>query len=240
MDSRLCRDISSFMDSEPLPTISAANVIVIKMKTVYLVRHGEAENNLQGIQFYNERSALLTEKGKDQSRSIAARLRNVKIQALIASTVPRAQQTADIISAVIGVKKQTSEVYVERKSPFSLEGTPWNDENTKVAHAKWHESLWISGKRCLDGENLEDIRTRSREALLDLESRTETRIVVVTHGFFMRTLLAQVLLGADFFPQNFKSFTDSLEVSNTGITILCFDEMSHRWSVRAWNDCEDI
>jgi broad specificity phosphatase PhoE len=66
------------------------------MKTVYFVRHGQSEGNV-GMYFQGEKSPL-TEFGRKQAAFVARRCKGLKIDAIISSSMERAQETAGIIS----------------------------------------------------------------------------------------------------------------------------------------------
>jgi broad specificity phosphatase PhoE len=52
----------------------------------------------------------------------------------------------------------------------------------------WTQSLSTPGMRVEDGENYDDLLTRADAALALLHDRAESSIVVVTHGYFLRTI----------------------------------------------------
>jgi broad specificity phosphatase PhoE len=48
--------------------------------------------------------------------------------------------------------------------------------------------------RVADGENFDDLLGRGDKALAMLKNRLEKSMLVVAHGYFLRTILARVLL----------------------------------------------
>ena len=55
------------------------------------------------------------------------------------------------------------------------------------------ESLYTRSMRVEDGENFEDLIARADRALTFLGERREASLAVVTHGFFLRTLVARAV-----------------------------------------------
>lgn len=79
--------------------------------TIYIVRHGQSEANLQDL--YGMDTAL-TEKGKDQIKELTGKLKGIKFDAIIASTMLRARQTAEIIALDHQLAVKTYEALKER------------------------------------------------------------------------------------------------------------------------------
>jgi broad specificity phosphatase PhoE len=83
------------------------------MKKIYLIRHGQSEDNTAAR--YQAPDSPLTEKGRDQARFAAERVSRLPIEAVVASPLPRARETAEIIAAKTGKAVEFSELFVERK-----------------------------------------------------------------------------------------------------------------------------
>lgn len=74
---------------------------------VLLVRHGESEGNVANVWTSTHLGYPLTERGHEQARAVAHLLRAHEVAALYASPIPRAQQTAEEIGAVLGLPVRT-------------------------------------------------------------------------------------------------------------------------------------
>ena len=70
-------------------------------------------------------------------------------------------------------------------------------------------------------------------------------MLVVTHGLFLRMLIATVLLGKDLTGPEYKRFFDATLTKNTGISVLQFLEEEHArrdrparrgWILYVYND----
>lgn len=90
--------------------------------TFYLTRHGQTDMNVAG-QLQGHSNSILTEKGKEQARAVAAELKDTHFDAVFSSDLSRAKDTADIIAAEHKLATQTTELLRERKWG-QLEGQP--------------------------------------------------------------------------------------------------------------------
>ena len=68
-----------------------------------LIRHGESEGNAE-LRLQGQGEYPLTERGLEQSRLLAERLRRLPLAALYSSPIRRARLTADVIGEATGLK----------------------------------------------------------------------------------------------------------------------------------------
>lgn len=191
---------------------------MMKEKTVYFVRHGESEGNIAAV--FQSPDSPLNEKGRRQAESIADRVFRLSFDTLIASPLQRAKQTAEAISKKTGKKIEYSDLFVERIKPTYINGKPYTDKRADSLWDEWQESLYTPGMRVEDGENFDDLLTRADEALSFLAGRAEQSMVVVTHGYFLRTIISRVLLGDLLTGESFRRIQIAASMENTGITVL--------------------
>lgn len=208
------------------------------MKTIYCVRHGQSEANVSPV-FQGPDSPLSAE-GQAQAKIIAGRIAKIEFDALISSPFPRARSTAEAIAAATGKQPEFSDLFVERLKPSSINGKPYADEVASATWTAWDATLYDPDARVEDGENLSDMFARADAALRLLEARPEKNIVVVTHGYFLRTMVARVLFGPELSPAGFRHLQRSAHMENTGITVFRHTEKPHRkesnWSLWIYND----
>lgn len=207
------------------------------MKTIYLVRHGEAANNVNPANYVGPEGKL-TELGRKQAARIAERAQRLPLEAVIASSYVRAQETARLISDAVGIQIETSELFVERKEPTSLFGTVWANPEVQRTHTEWLKTFFTKGARVQDGENFEDMFARTKESFAFLENHTASSILLVTHGFYLRMLVGYTIFGEELTPELFKKLEWGLRTKNTGVTVLHFDpnDQHGKWWVSVWND----
>ncbi|HUD81684.1 MAG TPA: histidine phosphatase family protein [Patescibacteria group bacterium] len=206
-------------------------------KVVYFVRHGQSVDNVAPV--FQSADCPLSPKGQQQAKRIADRISHLPIEALVTSPLRRAHETAEVISGVIGIKADVSDLFVERIKPTGLEGKPWTDAKASALWREWGNSLFNSGDRVSDGENYDAIVARADRALEYLNNRAEHSIVVVTHGYFLRTIIARVLLGDTLTGDSHRRFQTLAAMENTGITVMEYRDAFEEelcWRLWTYND----
>src|SRR5262245_59446009 len=207
-------------------------------KVVYFVRHGQSEDNAAPV--FQTTHSPLSAVGAQQAEPIAARVSHLAFDALLASPYRRAKETADVIGKVTGKAPEFVELFTERVKPTSLDGQPYTDAQAQRIWRAWERSLHTPGMRVEDGENYDDLITRAEKALALLTDRAEAAMVVVTHGYFLRTMVARVILGDALSGDTFKRFhTTVAAMENTGLTVLRYHigvDEDPGWRLWIYND----
>ncbi|MEN9649832.1 MAG: hypothetical protein RL094_799 [Candidatus Parcubacteria bacterium] len=200
-------------------------------KRVYFVRHAESETNVGNVP--SKPDTMLTEYGREQARITAKRFANIKFEKLISSTYPRAIDTAQEISQVTGKTFETKDFLIERVRPSETLNMTKGETDYIASHAQYEEHF-LRGETYKDGEGYNELIERARQTFSYLESLSEQSIVVVTHGMFLKVLMAYAVLGDAITPVTCYRFFKHVNTKNTGISLLEFD--SKGWKVIVWND----
>lgn len=163
--------------------------------TLYLVRHGETEYNRRGIIQGGGVDSELNAAGQAQARALAQRLQSVSADALYASTMRRAKQTAEILARP---HEPVSRTYLRDLSEMDwgiFEGEPPSEERDVSMEAL--KSSWRKGahdRAVQEGESIRDVQERAERAVRHILAREAGRtVLVVTHGRYLRVLLATLL-----------------------------------------------
>jgi len=143
--------------------------------TIFLVRHGETVDNARRI-MQGQTHGMLNEHGREQAEGVAERLASEEIDAVVASDLRRAIQTAEIISARHALPVTTTPLLRERDwGSFTglyipeLKGRKWTD----------------------DIETEEALLLRARDFLLYITTTYPgKRVVAVGHGIINKAILA--------------------------------------------------
>ena len=143
--------------------------------TIMLVRHGETVDNARQV-MQGQTQGELNEKGREQAWQVAERLACEQLDAIIASDLHRAVQTAEIIAAPHGMTVQTTPLLRERDwGGFTgrfipeLKGEVWPD----------------------DIESEEALMERARQFLIFITATYPgKRVVAVGHGIINKAILA--------------------------------------------------
>lgn len=146
----------------------------------FVMRHGEAELNVKRI--VNSDSSVknpLTDLGREQARESAQTLKDKGIDLVIASPLPRTQQTAEIVRAELGLSTD-SLITDERLREIDFgehEGISKSDSDLVYMQGGDFFSRGAPG-----GETLGNLKKRAGEILFDLETRfVGKNILMVTH-----------------------------------------------------------
>lgn len=207
----------------------------VEMKTIYLVRHGESESNVGPIPELE--APELTENGQAQARSIARRAKNLPIDLLVASTSLRAQQTAGFISTATGLTIQSSPLFTERRRASIQVNKSKDHPDFIEAETARLANFGVPGYRHSDEETFEDLSIRAEAALEYLKLASGEHIMVVSHGLFLRTLIAKVIFGPNLTAYECNRFMLTTITQNTGLTVLVHDSGAHEpWKLKIWND----
>lgn len=202
------------------------------MKRIYFVRHGESTSNTQNL--IQGLADPLTEEGERQARVVAQRVKDLKIDVLIASDAVRAQDTAQAISSEIGLPIETSPLFREGKRPSSLVGQSRSTDAYRGLILEIESHAEDASWRYEDEENYHDLKARADAALTYLLERPEEDILVVTHGHFLRFMLMVMVLEDVTSPKFWPSFAKAFSITNTAITAVYHSE--GRWRILTWND----
>ena len=153
------------------------------MNTLYLIRHGENVANLTKEFSHRKVDYSLTPKGVLQAQQTGEALKGLEIDAIYASPLRRAAETAAILARAVGLPYTILEELRE-VNVGDLEGQPptveaWERHNQVIV-------AWFQGqleRGFTGGENGFDLRTRFDRALhLMLDGKDDQNLVVVGHG----------------------------------------------------------
>lgn len=183
------------------------------MNEIWLIRHGVTRaNQLRIIQ--GQSPEPLSSTGREQARMLGRWLAalDVEIDALVASPLARAAQTAAIIARHLEIDAAAivSEPRLAERSFGDLEGSPADHAYGQQAAAA-DPCAW----RPPNGESFVDLEARVVEGFAAIAGRSGERAVAVTHGGPI-VALASRALGVDFAPERF----GRLRCDNTSVTIL--------------------
>jgi probable phosphoglycerate mutase len=166
---------------------------------LYLVRHGETEYNRRSIVQGSGVDSELNDTGYDQAEALADRLADEPMDVIYASTLRRAKQTADVLATPHEPVSKTYLRDLEEMNWGVFEGDPPSEERTRAMGAikdRWQDGHY---DHAIDGgESIRDVQARAHRAIEHVVTReVGNTVLVVTHGRYLRVLLASVLNGFD-------------------------------------------
>jgi broad specificity phosphatase PhoE len=205
------------------------------MKRFYLVRHGESEANVAKV--HGGPHHPLSERGRKQAEFIAERCAKLPLQAVYASTMVRAHQTGEAIAQRAGLALRVADGLHEVAPPSHLRDRPFTEKEFLESLEHLVDNL-APGRRYADEENFDDIVARATQALQWLAGLPEEHVAVVSHGLFLRCLMACAIFGSEITPRELLAIWRGFRSENTGLTILEYrpDMLKAQWRVFVWND----
>ena len=201
-------------------------------KVVFFVRHGETTSNVaQVVQGLDD---PLTERGRLQADTVAARATTLGFERLLSSDAVRAHDTAKAIAAQTGHDVETTPLLREVRRPRSLIGTNRSGEAYQTFRQQEHEHFFDPDWRMEDAENFFDTKTRVAELITFLEEAPERRILCVTHGHILRHIMSYLITGKQHEPAWWLHVAGSIQISNTGVSVFTYQDEA--WQLLTWND----
>ncbi|MBU1728040.1 class I tRNA ligase family protein [Patescibacteria group bacterium] len=160
----------------------------------YVMRHGEAENNVQNIYCSDKNKYHLTENGRTQVSETAKDLENKKITTIYCSPVLRTKETAEIVAKHIGFPLEKI-IYDDRIGELEF-----GDFSGRSVSEFWD---YMDGKdygfdtKIPGGESHQDAKNRFGEFLYDIDKKHKgENILIISHGIAVE-LFPAVIEGAD-------------------------------------------
>jgi probable phosphoglycerate mutase len=160
---------------------------VAAARPIWLIRHAESEWNAQG-RWQGQRDPALSERGRAQARHLATSLARAGIEAIVASDLARAHETAAIVGGAIGAPVRLDPRLRERDLGH------WSGLTSIEIAARWPVDLARLRARDLDlqpggGETLRALHARVAAFVAGLaRSPGDGAIALITHAGVLRAL----------------------------------------------------
>lgn len=163
---------------------------------VLFVRHGESTFNV--TRRFQTKDVPLTERGKIQAHLAARCIKDTfPAEAVIASDMWRAQQTAEIIESVLDLEAEYWPELRELRRPSNIIGKRVYDPRTFTATISMLTRGRNGAYRYRDEETIAEMRERARSVLARLVARPESNVVVISHETFIKAALEAMTIAAD-------------------------------------------
>ena len=157
------------------------------MTTIYLARHGESDWNAAN-RFQGHSDRPLTDLGREQARGLADLVAAENVEAIYASPLSRALETARIVAARIGLEVAVDEGLRE------VDTGSWSGLSRAEVRERYPEGFqrWITGGAGWeDGESYEEMAERVLAAVNRIAAaHPGGRVLLVSHGGPIRAIQA--------------------------------------------------
>ncbi len=222
----------------------------------YFVRHGQSMLNARGIR--QGAAGPLSEKGVEQAHITGERLAEEQtatrtpMNVVLASPYDRTKETAAIVAEHLHIKTPVEfiELLHERRNPSSIIGQKADDLEISRIIDLIDRSYHTDEYRFSDEENFTDLRDRAKKCLEYLATRKEKKVVVVTHGIFLKMLIAYMLYREKLNAQEYNKLSFLNPANNAGITVCAYETgpfdgefmappPNKRWKLVSWDEHYD-
>jgi len=209
--------------------------------TLHFVRHGESLAN-EADKAGRERPEDwdgLSERGWEQARGLGRRLEGEGIEVIVASTMRRAQETAQGINEVLGLEIETDPDLHELKQSDAFYASRGDFGDT--ATLNWMPTAPRDHAEP-GAESFDAMLARVRRVRDRMEARAgDQRLLLVTHYGWLHFFLGHALFGDAFGPEHLIPLWYAGH-ANTGISV--FQRRNRRmdgmdfdgWHLQTWND----
>jgi broad specificity phosphatase PhoE len=200
--------------------------------TVFLVRHGETDYNIEGrIQGASDFSAL-THHGARQAEMLRERLRKEKFNVMYSSPLRRAMETAHMLRPK-GLDILTDDGLRER-SFGELEGKTWEEVGREKPglHEEYRATRELPGVGGAEssGEMHKRVWECFRRMVLENPGK---RILVVTHGGFIAMVMAMIT-------KTPIESRDRFQNDNCSVTVINYDDEDKAFNAEKFNDTSHL
>jgi probable phosphoglycerate mutase len=165
----------------------------LRIKKIYIIRHGQTDFNLQGIVQGSGVDSSLNETGRAQARAFFDKYKDVGFDKIYTSALKRTRESVqDFIAGGIPHEPLSGLNEISWGSKEGQRITPEED-----AYYHWMLKEWQRGntsERITGGESPNDVVLRQRPALDYIMSKEDEKtILICMHGRAMRILLCELL-----------------------------------------------
>jgi probable phosphoglycerate mutase len=139
----------------------------------------------------------LTDRGKDQARTLAGKLKDIPFSAIYSSPVLRARETAEILSQSLHLIYQVTEALREYDCGILEEKS---DEESWRSHRAFYEDWTLRhnySNKPEGGECFVDIQKRFVPFIERFKHESEDQILLIGHGGLFQLMLPLVLTNID-------------------------------------------
>ena len=206
------------------------------------MRHGETVLNAQNIR--QGPGGSLSEKGRAQALDTAKRFPKHKghPQVIISSPYERTKETAEILAKELNMPIEYSDLLVERRNPTEIIGHEGGEREVRQIVDRIDKSYHADDLRYSDEENFVDLKERARKLLEYIKSRSEQRIIMVTHGIFLKMIASYMVYGERLTASEYNNLSYYNPIDNASMAICSYTPhwfKKDEWKILVWNDLDE-
>ncbi|MFA6520758.1 MAG: histidine phosphatase family protein [Candidatus Paceibacterota bacterium] len=208
-------------------------------KIIYFVRHGQTVNNAKNVRQGPE--GPLSDLGRTQALATAKRFPKERgcPQAIIASPYERTKETAGIIGKELNMEVEYSDLLVERRNPSEIVGHEGGERDVRQIVDRIDKSFHDDNLRFSDEENFADLKARAKKLLKFIKHRPEERMIMVTHGIFLKMIASYMTYGDALTASEYNTLSYFNPMNNASMCICKYTGhwfKKDEWKIIVWND----
>lgn len=200
------------------------------MTSIYLIRHATYDEIVDGVELDNPGLSAEGIRQAERLRDWLARTHDLAADVLIASSLRRAVETAEILAPALGqpvIREKELEEW--RGDNGSLSQEEFNARWQRLTEAQKPYFRWVP-----DGESWLEFAARVHVALHRIVEEHESKsIVIVTHGGVIQA-------ACGYFFGISPATIPGVAVDNTSITHWFKPENSPRWTLNRYNETRHL
>ncbi len=203
---------------------------------IILIRHGEAVVNVKEIIGGHEGCEGLTSQGLEQAELLAARIAKTgefdDAVAIYTSILPRAIETAEVLSGVLNNLLLIKTCSLCERHPGEADGLSWAEYKERYS-GNFMEGKNMEQPLAPGGESYSDFLDRVESILHDIEAKHRgDKVVIVSHGGVIESSLIRLL--------GIKN-TDNMAIFHPRHTSVTeWNATGSRWELQRYNDAAHL
>lgn len=191
-----CQKCNDFLVIDKISDLDKLNLYKSNNK-YFLLRHGEAENNIKKIiSCYPEKEKFsLTLKGRIQIENVLKKLKKEKIDLIFSSDLTRTKETAEIIANGLNLKinfdERLREINLDRLNYHSY------DDFVNFVKSNYQDDLEMFSKKIEGIESLSELAFRLFNFIKDIEEKYKNKNILIVSHEYPLWILFGILNGFD-------------------------------------------
>jgi broad specificity phosphatase PhoE len=151
---------------------------------IYVVRHGETEENVAGI-LMGHHQGVLTKKGKVQAREIALVLKNYKFAHIYSSDLNRCIDTVEFIKEFHSDTPLSFTKGLRERNLGVLQGQPNKSVDWDILPGDWYN------KKPENGESLSELKIRALDFVKQLYGiHNNENVLLISHNGWIKQIIS--------------------------------------------------
>jgi broad specificity phosphatase PhoE len=201
---------------------------------LFCVRHGETLFNLEG-RIQGQSDSRLSPLGRRQCEAVANSLAGLEIDAIVASPLERARESAQVVAKCLGLTVTLDPRLMEINAGV-FQGLTWEEIEVRYPQeaARWRAQ--DPDFRIPQGESRREVMVRARAAFDAIFQREYRQVIVMAHGGSLSAGLKSLLgIPAERNPFAFANASISTLLWGSDVKLLGLNETGHLHATASGN-----